>query len=306
MKKPPKSPVRRGYADIRARAPAVLPLTALSNVLAAVTPFINIVFPAKIIDVLFTSKDVKTLAALALSAVLLNYALSLLQAAVRARLVMHDEHLWIGEKNSVTEKMLRMDFAALEQAAFRSKVEQHRDEGANEGGVFMQLLWVTRIAVRSFTSILSAAILMRHFWAVMFTRTGESFVEGPWLSAIFAGSALMVGGVMGFITGKINQKSVKMRKQYADINRVFSFYRDMITDYKTGKEIRIFKEQPFILRHATAELVTRGVKLQEKISSYYAMNNGLATMLFSVVAFALYLMIGLKARAGLYSIGDMV
>ena len=308
MKKTKKQmkPITRSYRDIWRLRPSALLSMLVTNAIAAGRPFVNIIIPARLIDELSGGRDAQILITLALTGVLLNLALALVSSWMGGLSDISWEFLSAREKNSVSEKLLRMDYARLEHSEFAAKVAQHRDEATREGSVYCLCLWLVHITAKSLTTIALAAVAMRHFWKLLFTPTGQSFLESKWLGLAMLASMVFIIVFTMLLSGKLNAGSAVMRKEYADISRVFEHYKNMLTDYKTGKEVRLFKQQGFILRQATDEMVTRGVRLQVKISNRYAVGNGLSAVTFSLLATGFYLLVGLKARAGLYTVGDMV
>jgi len=298
--------IHRAYGDMARVQPRLLPLTVANNIIASLRPFVNIIFPAKMIDELIGAQDVRRLVSYALTCAVLNLLLFVIQNAFASILNADKNQVYVHEKNSISEKLMQVDYAALENSAFAAKVAQHRDEAEREWGIFGQCLFVVEIATASLCSMISSIILMWGFWAVIFKPVGDSFWESTWLGVIALVGTVLLEVSIAILFGKLNQGTVTLRKEYAGINRIFEHYRNMITDYKTGKEIRIFHQQPFILRHAADALLSKGVKLQSRIANRYVLSYVVSAALSSMIILAFYLLIGIKARAGLYSIGDMV
>ena len=300
------APLRRVYRDLRRQKPSALPLTVAYAALRGLQPFVYILFPAKLLDELLGAKNPQTLLTLALAAVLLQGALSLLLYALEHQYV--DCVFWadMAEKNNISAHLLRIDFAKLTQSDFAAKVAQHRDESSREGGSFSQCLWVPEVVTTSVLCLVTVAVTLRRFWGVLFWRAGEGFVQSAWLGlAVFAGLAA-AGLLLALVSGRVNKSNRGLRQEYADIDHIFSHYQNMVSNYKSGKEIRIFQQQAWMMQHATAQLLTRGRALQCKISGRHAMANGLSAVVFSLLGFGFYLLVGVKARAGLLTLGDMV
>ena len=210
------------------------------------------------------------------------------------------------EEIFVTKKLFNIDFEKLENKQFRTDLEQHRDEHANSIGFYNHLLFVVKMLTTTFVSIGIAVYTMRDFWPLLLTDGGETFFETKWMCGILLSLISIVWIFVFLVSGRINKKNAILRKEYGEVSRIFGYYSDIVSDYKTGKEIRIFKEENFIENHATHQLLNKGLNLQKKIATNQAILNSIGTLIFSVVVFCVYLIVAVKARAGLYSLGDMV
>lgn len=80
----------------------------------------------------------------------------------------------------------------------------------------------------------------------------------------------------------------------------------MFSDYNTGKEIRLYKEQNLIEHTATYKLLTDGEKLLKKASLHTAKSSSFVAILGALVGFGIYLFIGVKGLYGLFGIGSLV
>ena len=80
----------------------------------------------------------------------------------------------------------------------------------------------------------------------------------------------------------------------------------MFSDYNTGKEIRLYKEQNLIEHTATDKLLTDGEKILKKASLNSAKSSSFVAILGALVGFGIYLFIGVKGLYGLFGIGSLV
>lgn len=80
----------------------------------------------------------------------------------------------------------------------------------------------------------------------------------------------------------------------------------MFSDYNTGKEIRLYKEQNLIEHTATDKLLTDGEKLLKKASLHTAKSSSFVAILGALVGFGIYLFIGVKGLYGLFGISSIV
>ena len=55
---------------------------------------------------------------------------------------------------------------------------------------------------------------------------------------------------------RMNKAWFKASDEYSRLDRIFYYFLNMFSDYNTGKEIRIYKEQDLIKHTATDRLLT--------------------------------------------------
>lgn len=105
---------------------------------------------------------------------------------------------------------------------------------------------------------------------------------------------------------KMNKAWFKASDEYSRLDRIFYYFLNMFTDYNTGKEIRLYKEQNLIEHTATDILLTDGEKLLKKVSLNSAKSSSFVAILGAIVGFGIYLFIGVKGLYGLFGIGSLV
>ena len=86
----------------------------------------------------------------------------------------------------------------------------------------------------------------------------------------------------------INKSYLKANESYAELDRIFYSFLDIFGDYRTGKEIRIYKEQGLIDSIATSKILTDGEKTLRKISMHTAKASSFVAILGAVVGFGVY------------------
>ena len=155
------------------------------------------------------------------------------------------------------------------------------------------------------TLIISIIIVIPLF-KIGFTKTGETYFEKPvFLLTIFAAIAVMVVIIL-VVAMKMNKAWFKASDEYSRLDRIFYYFLNMFTDYNTGKEIRLYKEQNLIEHTATDILLTDGEKLLKKVSLNSAKSSSFVAILGAIVGFGIYLFIGVKGLYGLFGIGSLV
>lgn len=112
--------------------------------------------------------------------------------------------------------------------------------------------------------------------------------------------------IMLLIAIKMNKSYLAANEEYAELDKLFYSFIDIFADYKTGKEIRIYKEQDLINRIATDKILIDGEKTLKKISMKTAKTSSIVAIMGAVVGFGVYLFIGIKGHFGLFDVGKLV
>ena len=155
------------------------------------------------------------------------------------------------------------------------------------------------------TMIISVIIIVP-LLKIGFTKTGDTYFERPvFLLTIFGAIAIMAVVIL-IVATQMNKAWFKASDEYSRLDRIFYYFLNMFSDYNTGKEIRIYKEQNLIEHTATDKLLTDGEKLLKKASLHTAKSSSFVAILGALVGFGIYLFIGVKGLYGLFGIGSLV
>lgn len=284
-------------------------LTPLSVILAAVTavmPFINIWFTSKIIDLLDTGADMKELALYIGLAVGINLILFFLSYFLNDMYFMYRSLMYNKELQNISEKLFKTEYQKLENSDFKELIHKHSEAQDRVFSAFVQFSWMMRDFILGALTLIISIIIVIPLFKIGFTKTGETYFEKPvFLLTIFAAIAVMVVIIL-VVAMKMNKAWFKASDEYSRLDRIFYYFLNMFTDYNTGKEIRLYKEQNLIEHTATDILLTDGEKLLKKVSLNSAKSSSFVAILGAIVGFGIYLFIGVKGLYGLFGIGSLV
>ena len=284
-------------------------LTPLSVILAAVTavmPFINIWFTSKIIDLLDTGADMKELALYIGLAVGINLILFFLSYFLNDMYLMYRSLMYNKELQNISEKLFKTEYQKLENSDFKELIHKHSEAQDRVFSAFVQFSWMMRDFISGALTLIISIIIVIPLFKIGFTKTGETYFEKPvFLLTIFAAIAVMVVIIL-VVAMKMNKAWFKASDEYSRLDRIFYYFLNMFTDYNTGKEIRLYKEQNLIEHTATDILLTDSEKLLKKVSLNSAKSSSFVAILGAIVGFGIYLFIGVKGLYGLFGIGSLV
>lgn len=276
------------------------------SLFSSIKPYIYILFLSWITNAFLHKQNINYVLLICFFALVLNCVFSILCYWLQNRNLEHKDLLNMIEKNNITQKLFNIKYSLLESNDIEKKINQHRDETDNLGGIFLNTLEIIEKSISSIVICVISVVLMRNLFQLFFVEVGPSFFESKWFGIIIILSVVLVSLLLFAITGFVNKKIIRIRNEYAETNFIFEYYQKMICNYKTGKEIRIFNQKPYILKHAAEKLITQGLGLQKKISTYYATASGFGSIILAILSVSVYILVGTRTKIGICSIGDMI
>ena len=282
------------------------PSTAVTAVVGAVLPFINIIFSSKIIEALETGAGTNRLIMLISAAVLTNFALAFLNNFTSNMYYNYRWQMLYKEKESISKKLYSLDYETLESSDFKELLHKHAEAQDRVFSAFTQFSWMIRDFISGFLMLVIAVVILIPLFKIGFTKTGESFFESPAFLLVIFGCVGVMAVIILLLAMRMNKIWFAANDEYARLDRFFHYFLKMFDDYKTGKEIRLYKEQKLIKRSAADALLTDGEALLRKASHRSAASSSVVALLGAVVGFGIYLFIGIKGLYGLFSISSLV
>lgn len=256
-----------------------------SILLNALHPFINILLPKLIIDELLGDRDLKRLITIIAIIAFSNMICNMLKDIIRETLGKYDDNFDRYFKIRISRKTMQMDFEhtedpeALEQAS-RAETGMEWYSGGIAGLTFC------------FVNIISSILTLTGVIVVLATG-----------SPILLGVILITVLIRTLINAKNNTINVKHFKGLVALNRAFGYIFWQLSDFRFGKEIRLYGAADMMLKKADAhnEETTNKWKAQ----SMEQLPFGEADVFISVINDGFtYLYLGYLAIRRLISIGD--
>lgn len=284
----------------------LIPTAVTVAIVTAVMPFVNIWFTSKIIDLLAGGADIKSLAlyiglAVGINAMLffINYYLGDMQFVYRS--LMYNKEL-----QRISSKLFGIEYQKLECSEFKELVHKHSEAQDRVFSSFVQLTWMMRDFISGALTLIISVVIVTPLFKIGFKKTGNTFFERPaFLLAIF-GAITVMAVIILVVAVRMNKAWFKASDEYSRLDRIFYYFLNMFSDYNTGKEIRIYKEQNLIEHTATDRLLSDGERILKKASMNTAKQSSFVAVLGALVGFGIYLFIGVKGLYGLFGIGSLV
>lgn len=294
------------YKEIFILDKKVLPVTVLVSVISSAKPFINIYFTAKLVSLLaggatFSDVFFYICLAIGISLIVTFFSNFLNDYSNQLRNLLLDR-----ENEKMAKKLFHKDYEALEDNEFRDLIHKHEEAGASRWARFPYFVWTTTVFLSGMFTLIVSVIMIFPLLKIGFTKTGSSFFERPVFLITLIAVILAMGVIILLIAVKMNKSYLAANEAYAELDRLFYSFIDIFRDYKTGKEIRLYKEQTLINHIATDRILADGEKTLKQISMRTAKSSSFVAILGAVVGFGVYLFIGVKGLFGLFDIGALV
>ena len=294
------------FKEIHRLEKRLLPITIAVAVVTAVMPFVNIWFTSKIIDLLNIGTKMNELAVYIGSAVGINLVLCFINYYLGDIQFMYRSLMYNKERQNLSSKLFKTEYQKLENGDFKELVHKHAEAQDRVFSSFVQFTWMMRDFVSGLITVFISVIIIFPLLKIGFTKTGETFFEKPaFLLTIFGVIAVMAAIILVVAT-KMNKAWFNASDEYSRLDRIFYYFLDMFSYYKTGKEIRLYKEQKLIEYTAVNKILNDGERVLKKASFNTAKSSSFVAILGALVGFGIYLFIGVKGLYGLFGIGSLV
>lgn len=284
----------------------LLPTSIVVAIVTAVMPFINIWFTSKIIDLLDVGTSMSDLEVYIGLAVGINAVLFFINYFLGDIYFMFRSLMYNKELQNISAKLFKAEYQKLESSDFKELIHKHSEAQDRVFSSFVQFSWMMRDFISGAVTLIISVIIIIPLLKIGFTKTGDTYFESPvFLLTIFGAIAIMAVIIL-IVATQMNKAWFKAGDEYSRLDRIFYYFLNIFSDYNTGKEIRLYKEQNLIEHTATDKLLTDGEKLLKKASLHTAKSSSFVAILGALVGFGIYLFIGVKGLYGLFGIGSLV
>ena len=294
---------RRLIALVWRRRPATLPAALITAVLESAFPFVNIILGAIILDRLLTGGE--GVMVLVWWMIGLDFAFGcssrILRWLCRAEALTADE-LALG---AMMEKCMTMDFQQLETQEIMNK-KARAEEGCTSRGSFFEFVWnLSELLGHGLTVLYALVTVSRLFVSSSLPADADVWIQvlnSPWLALVAVALALAAPFACIPLTRWANRVNLEWYDINVDGNRRGGAISCIVEDYRQGKDQRTYHISDMLVDkyEQVVDAICRHAKTfglrNQAIQSLVAVVN-LTTVLIA------YLFVGLKAMAGLITVG---
>lgn len=294
------------FKEIHHLEKRLLPTSIVVAIVTAVMPFINIWFTSKIIDLLDVGTSMSDLAVYIGLAVGINAVLFFINYFLGDIYFMFRSLMYNKELQNISAKLFKAEYQKLESSDFKELIHKHSEAQDRVFSSFVQFSWMMRDFISGVATLIISVIIIIPLLKIGFTKTGDTYFESPVFLLTIFGAITIMAVIILIVATQMNKAWFKAGDEYSRLDRIFYYFLNMFSDYNTGKEIRLYKEQNLIEHTATDKLLTDGEKLLKKASLHTAKSSSFVAILGALVGFGIYLFIGVKGLYGLFGIGSLV
>lgn len=285
-------------------SPSYLPALLGQSFITAFVPMMQLFFSARILNELAGSRNIAAITGYVAATVLLSFSLASLRAWLTREVDLST--FWFAYADILgleAEQFARMDFPHTENSEISEKLAVMDTKARGNGLGLINLYWMAQSVTTGLFSLIFAALLltgMFHSNAMVVSRT---FVTTPLATLLLV---LLVAAMLVLnILFRRKEKRVldDLFQENAKANTAASYYNGYIKADKAAKDIRLYR-QGAMLEHIFA--TSFNVKSWLRFFFFEGRLGGFSAAGMAVVGGAVYLLIGLRALAGMYAVGSVV
>lgn len=285
--------------------PIQLPLTILEECIKQGRPFLTMYLGACIIDEIMAKNSEKYVIGLALTLVLSNMALALIQWAIDKILIIRRRETGDKTDAAMTVKSLTLDYQVMERAETQDMLTRISEGISYSGGVSSYCHNLAYL-VGAVISVIYAVVLI----IPLFLRTESAqggiagFVNSGWSILLFAVLLFSTVLFQYRMNQKTNQHNNDLFEFAVRTNRRIGHFNGYIENYPIGKSIRVFGMLDLLSQKMEKEkrrVTAHWLKVNSETTKYLSGAN-LANAIFLLCS---YIYVGIKTISGTVSLGDL-
>lgn len=286
----------------------ILPCNLLKNMIHAAVPYVGIVYGCDVLNKLVSENPRHEIMDVVYRLVFSTFVLTLLFHILdKMGNAMRDSIRYRIQKD-VAEKAVSLDYQDLEKQETMQILTAALEGEKESGGIY----WFSDklgTLIGDIASIVYAFIVLFPILAVVGDVGGngiEQILNSRWMIYLIFLLNLLSMFLFMWISRAGNQKQYHLYEESLDsVRKDNYFYREILSKYQTGKEIRIYGLKDLLLRDMMAvwdekcDIQARKITLQERISIEYQVVQAV------LLAFS-YIVIGMRGVNGVLTGAEVV
>ncbi len=298
--------VKQTLKMMRHLVPWLFPVIIVTKMLAAAEPFIHIFLGSVILDRIIQGRPMQEIMELVVLMVVSGMLVTSLHWGLEK--IVNVGRRIVDDKLDMMlfEKSMTLDYEILEKKETLEKEHKGRESKRTGRGLDSLCEDLGRLIQYAVEIIYALVILVPLFVPVAGSWSGMAYVLNQWYSFIFLALAAVLVLLSKFYSKR--RESILQKEQLEgniDFNRKFNVYYKFLYEYAIGKDIRLYKVQDMIrdemrdVNRQSYQISREFVRKQHK----YQFMSAAGTLAIQIVS---YVYVGLKAIAGLVSIGNVM
>ncbi len=302
-----KRPLIKIISYIHAIDKSYLPLLLLDNMLAAVTPFLSIIFSSRVLNGLLAKETPKSLMKVVLFFLILTGVVQLVRWGADNIKVVKENKIFMCLEQKIFDGAFTMDYEVLEKYEALDKVYKARDGVSAKGGLptFCALLGKQITLV---SKIIYAVIILTGLFTNSFHENAGPFYQfmAGWYGIL---PILLFFIILVMIDIRGRKKTGILEKEQFEClvmyNRDFGYFHRLVGNIGLGKDIRLYhmadmiEDEIYASNKKSMEVSRIFAKKRRKVMTPSKIGN----MLFQLICNAY---VGLKAIFGMITVGNVI
>ena len=272
--------------------------------------FLPLIFGEQILNMIYHASEYQFIDIFIIAAVYVSslFLVNLINISLNSYLDIVREALYSEVDIFLAKRSLTLDYEILESKDNKNRLQMARD-GQNGSGGIGSFLYNISIVIRCIFTIIIGLIYISRLFVF-----DDNIVNGSplmnFINSRYSGLIIIFLILINIIVNLFTMKyffkiSERFFEDNVEYNHRFSYYFRLTSDYKMGKDIRIFSLKDLILNR----MIETNNNLDRRYY-LYAKKVGLTNVILSffviLVLFFSYLLVGLKAYYGILAIGSIV
>lgn len=293
---------------IRSSSKGFFNIFVLESIFTSIFPYVAIYFTYLIIDGIVGELPLKQILSYVYWMIGLSFSIGIIKNILAYYNKVFTVELVYNLDTKIAQKTFKIDYSLIEDNKTMKMIEM-AEEGCNgNGGPKYYCEYVLGGMLTSILSIAYGAILLSGLLLVQQTNSTLTIVKvlnNP-LSFLVIVLAICIPTLMSrYVMKKNNEMSYDIMMYNIEGNRKFHYFHQIASNYKYGKDIRLYNLQDFFINNMKKVRESADEKWRDFSVFKVKM---MAVSLFGNKALSLvaYLYVGLKAMYGLISVGNVV
>ncbi len=293
----------QGLRVVMRLSPSYLWALLGQSFITAFVPMMQLFFSARILNELARNRDVSAIAGYATLTVLLSFTFSALKSLLTREVDLST--FWFAYADMLgmeAEQFAKMDFPHTENSEISEKLAVMDTKARGNGLGLINLYWISQsVSVGLFSLIFSGVLLAGMFHSnAVYDQTFATTHIATLLLVLLVAVTL----ALNILFRKKEKKMLdEVFAENTKSNTAASYYNNYLKSDQAAKDIRLY-QQGSMLEHIFS--YSYNVKSWLRFFFFEGRLGGFSAAGMAVVGGAVYLLIGLRALAGMYAIGYVV
>jgi len=280
----------------------------MQAIISSTLPYISIFFGYLIIDGIVANLPATEIMNYAYLMISINLGLGILNNILNYYNKVFSVELLYNLDSKIASKTFTIDYSLLEDNETMKLIQKAEEGGNGNGNIKMYCEEVLSSLLSSVLSIFYGAFLLTGLLVVKEINSSSvlvKFLNNPASTLILLLALFIPTLVSRYVMKKNNAKSYEIMMTNIDGNRKFNYFFQICSNYKYGKDIRLYHLQEMFI--SKLRKVREDADLLWRDHSVYR-TKMMAISIFGnkVLSLVSYIFVGMKAMYGLISVGNVV